>query len=251
MAGRLTENESIELWLNEQLRKFLKFENVEEISFHLLDLPNDSQVIKQSVEAFCGQSKATARFAEKLAINKRKYVAIRKPEELGDDVVLLKKKDEEDDEVFWGGNGKKKNEKNSKVNSNANQSTTSTPSNSNKAFKPEVISEETRGNFRIKTTTSKPKEQKGGRCNCQAVRHPLIGNCISCGKIICELEGFGPCTFCGHENFDKRGKRNQNQAKPETLEKAIKHKDKLIEYEKNSAKRTVIYGRIPFPFITF
>ena len=28
-------------------------------------------------------------------------------------------------------------------------------------------------------------------------RHKLINNCLSCGRIICELEGEGPCLFCG------------------------------------------------------
>ncbi len=43
--------------------------------------------------------------------------------------------------------------------------------------------------------------QNKGRssCSCQAKRHPLntvTPNCLSCGKIICEIEGIGPCTFC-------------------------------------------------------
>jgi hypothetical protein len=36
-------------------------------------------------------------------------------------------------------------------------------------------------------------------CECQAVDHKLVGNCISCGKIICAKEGLGPCLFCGVE----------------------------------------------------
>lgn len=38
------------------------------------------------------------------------------------------------------------------------------------------------------------------KCNCIATRHPLLAaapNCLSCGKVICVKEGFGPCTFCG------------------------------------------------------
>ncbi|RUS24615.1 putative zinc finger motif, C2HC5-type-domain-containing protein, partial [Jimgerdemannia flammicorona] len=33
-----------------------------------------------------------------------------------------------------------------------------------------------------------------------ATKHPILTiapNCLSCGKIICTLEGPGPCTFCG------------------------------------------------------
>ena len=34
-------------------------------------------------------------------------------------------------------------------------------------------------------------------CYCQCTQHGLVNNCINCGKIICELEGEGPCLFCG------------------------------------------------------
>ncbi|TQS35551.1 hypothetical protein Golomagni_04028 [Golovinomyces magnicellulatus] len=37
-------------------------------------------------------------------------------------------------------------------------------------------------------------------CNCIGARHPVltaVPNCLSCGKVICVMEGLGPCTFCG------------------------------------------------------
>uniref|UniRef100_A0AAF5Q316 Zinc finger C2HC5-type domain-containing protein n=1 Tax=Wuchereria bancrofti TaxID=6293 RepID=A0AAF5Q316_WUCBA len=35
------------------------------------------------------------------------------------------------------------------------------------------------------------------RCDCQARMHNLIRNCLSCGRVVCEQEGSGPCMFCG------------------------------------------------------
>jgi hypothetical protein len=35
-------------------------------------------------------------------------------------------------------------------------------------------------------------------CECQASKHKLIGNCVKCGRIVCEQEGSGPCFFCGN-----------------------------------------------------
>ena len=35
-------------------------------------------------------------------------------------------------------------------------------------------------------------------CECLAQKHKLINNCISCGRIVCEQEGSGPCLFCGN-----------------------------------------------------
>lgn len=34
-------------------------------------------------------------------------------------------------------------------------------------------------------------------CDCQAQQHSLVNNCVSCGRVVCEQEGAGPCTFCG------------------------------------------------------
>ena len=34
------------------------------------------------------------------------------------------------------------------------------------------------------------------KCDCQATRHELIANCLSCGRIVCAQEGEGPCIFC-------------------------------------------------------
>jgi hexokinase len=46
-----------------------------------------------------------------------------------------------------------------------------------------------------RTTSTKPR-----RCTCNASLHPLftpVPNCLSCGHIICALEGLQPCSSCG------------------------------------------------------
>lgn len=52
------------------------------------------------------------------------------------------------------------------------------------------------------STNSKINSQDSSRraCNCIGTRHPILTaapNCLSCGKVICIIEGLGPCTFCG------------------------------------------------------
>ena len=34
-------------------------------------------------------------------------------------------------------------------------------------------------------------------CECQATRHDLVANCLSCGRVVCAQEGEGPCLYCG------------------------------------------------------
>uniref|UniRef100_A0AAQ6IIM6 Activating signal cointegrator 1 n=1 Tax=Anabas testudineus TaxID=64144 RepID=A0AAQ6IIM6_ANATE len=104
-------------------------------------------------------------------------------------------------------------------------------------------------------------------CECLAQKHRLINNCISCGRIVCEQEGSGPCLFCGNlvctreeqEILQRDSNKSQKlrkklmgdcgerdylphqEAKMKTgLEKAVQHKDKLLEYDRNSVRRTQV-----------
>ncbi|XP_025078009.1 activating signal cointegrator 1-like isoform X2 [Pomacea canaliculata] len=113
-------------------------------------------------------------------------------------------------------------------------------------------------------------------CECQAAKHKLINNCINCGRVVCEQEGAGPCLFCGKlvctpsdQEVLARGSKKSEKLRQhlmrdaekfvpliqqsgqqvtlltttavhtqEGLEKALKHKDKLIEYDRASVRRT-------------
>src|SRR6185369_3303010 len=45
-----------------------------------------------------------------------------------------------------------------------------------------------------KGAVAPPREE----CYCMGSEHAVLGNCLSCGKIICEFEGKNlPCLFCG------------------------------------------------------
>ncbi|KAI8816451.1 uncharacterized protein EV422DRAFT_571634 [Fimicolochytrium jonesii] len=41
-------------------------------------------------------------------------------------------------------------------------------------------------------------------CECLAAVHGLVTNCITCGKIVCRLEGEGPCPCCGSDVQSKQ-----------------------------------------------
>ncbi|XP_074522685.1 activating signal cointegrator 1 [Halichoeres trimaculatus] len=104
-------------------------------------------------------------------------------------------------------------------------------------------------------------------CECLAQKHKLINNCISCGRIVCEQEGSGPCLFCGslvctreeQEILQRDSNKSQKLRKklmgdaaerdflPHQealmkvgLEKAVQHKDKLLEFDRNSVRRTQV-----------
>lgn len=90
-------------------------------------------------------------------------------------------------------------------------------------------------------------------CECQAHRHALINNCLRCGRIVCRQEGSGPCFTCGnlvctneekeilsHDSKKSHQLRNKlmNQTVDEGLAKAIEHKNRLLEYDRTSERRT-------------
>lgn len=77
--------------------------------------------------------------------------------------------------------------------------------------------------------------------------HPLVNNCVNCGKIVCEQEGEGPCLFCGNwvdretvYDLAEIGEEEENPSGrnlASLYEVALQHRDKLLEYDVNSAKR--------------
>ncbi|XP_017012842.2 activating signal cointegrator 1 [Drosophila takahashii] len=105
---------------------------------------------------------------------------------------------------------------------------------------------------------------KGRRhCDCQAAQHKLINNCLGCGRIVCEQEGSGPCLCCGDpvhtaeeeqqlakaarekgggssKAATKQGKKASKESAKEALDKALAQRDRLLEYDKNSEKRTTV-----------
>ncbi|NXN27891.1 TRIP4 protein, partial [Nycticryphes semicollaris] len=112
-------------------------------------------------------------------------------------------------------------------------------------------------------------------CECLGQKHKLVNNCLVCGRIVCEQEGSGPCLFCGSlvctkeeqdilqrdsnksqkllkklmagaessGNLDAISKdllpRQEARLKA-GLEVAVKHKDKLLEFDRTSVRRTQV-----------
>eukprot|EP01018_Ginkgo_biloba_P038501 Gb_33235 [translate_table: standard] len=86
--------------------------------------------------------------------------------------------------------------------------------------------------------------QRGIPCDCQARRHKLVSNCLSCGKIICEQEGEGPCSFCGAlvlcegSNYAGLDKTAFPLSEAEAVAEAFKNR--LVDYDRNAAERTIV-----------
>ncbi|KAJ6814754.1 activating signal cointegrator 1 [Iris pallida] len=86
--------------------------------------------------------------------------------------------------------------------------------------------------------------QQGKPCSCQARRHKLVSNCLSCGKIVCEQEGEGPCSFCGalvlREGSTYAGLDDFSAPASATEAAAEAYAKRLVDYDRNSAARTTV-----------
>ncbi|RDY12225.1 Activating signal cointegrator 1 [Mucuna pruriens] len=86
--------------------------------------------------------------------------------------------------------------------------------------------------------------QQGRPCSCQARRHRLVSNCLSCGKIVCEQEGEGPCKFCGalvlREGSSYAGLEESMPPLSDVEAVAQAYAKRLVEYDRNSAARTTV-----------
>lgn len=92
-----------------------------------------------------------------------------------------------------------------------------------------------------KQATNTQKTLTRSICSCQATVHPLINNCTSCGKIICERENEGPCFFCGNLVFrrQKLGEKKQKEhlfnndenAEDPEFQRAEELKNRLLQYD--------------------
>eukprot|EP00043_Microstomoeca_roanoka_P014564 m.144588 g.144588 ORF g.144588 m.144588 type:complete len:614 (-) comp16045_c2_seq1:107-1948(-) len=112
-------------------------------------------------------------------------------------------------------------------------------------------------------------------CECLATKHSLVNNCLQCGRIVCEQEGMGPCMVCGalvvtpekqklltrntkaaqkfldqimqdckvDSSIDREVFRQSalfcgSEQVTDSLARALARKDMLLDFDRNSAKRT-------------
>ncbi|GMI00436.1 hypothetical protein TrVE_jg11465 [Triparma verrucosa] len=83
----------------------------------------------------------------------------------------------------------------------------------------------------IKITPLKTGHRTSPTCSCFGTLHPILTNCLSCGYLTCVVEGYDFCPYCKVEIREAE----EGEGKEE------KHKRRLLEFDRESAKRTVIF----------
>ena len=81
-------------------------------------------------------------------------------------------------------------------------------------------------------------------CGCFGSRHKPLTNCLNCGRISCELEGYDFCHFCGFLIESHIDENNAN------FDSALAHKERLLEFDRTFAARTHIHDDQEDYFVT-
>jgi len=77
------------------------------------------------------------------------------------------------------------------------------------------------------------------KCFCYGSRHPLVGNCLNCGRVMCLQEGEEYCIECG-EKLITQEKYKKNIVYDNDAKTAFNHKEKLLEFQKQFYKKLEI-----------
>ena len=77
-------------------------------------------------------------------------------------------------------------------------------------------------------------------CGCYGTIYKALTNCLHCGRIICEKEGYGYCPFCGHWVPNISSSMMTTAATGGTLDPAWVHKERLLQFDRENAQRTVV-----------
>ncbi|KNE64878.1 hypothetical protein AMAG_10211 [Allomyces macrogynus ATCC 38327] len=77
-------------------------------------------------------------------------------------------------------------------------------------------------------------------CGCHATHHDLLTNCLTCGRIVCVVEGQGPCYTCGALVVSADQQLASAGAPSDALLAAQANRDRLLDYDATSAQRTKV-----------
>ncbi|XP_062618725.1 activating signal cointegrator 1-like [Saccostrea cucullata] len=232
---------SVERWMCDELSK-LGLPASEDNAKYILSIGDATEIQAYMLELLDGSDPRVTTFISQLI---QKW----KPQEKQpDNITVYRKSDQE--EVYISGKKSNKSSKSSQSTGKQNESAKAEqPQQETKKTKfIPLFSQEGQAKSVIKLAGRHP-------CECQATKHKLISNCVHCGRIVCEQEGSGPCLFCGklvctkeEQEVLARGSKKSEQLRERLMkdksrddyEKAIQHKNKLLEFDKTSVRRTQV-----------
>jgi hypothetical protein len=131
------------------------------------------------------------------------------------------------------------------ANNNANQTVPLKQKDAVKQPPKKKAVEQTAAAKKVDTIPSKPlKGTPKTICGCFGNKHAPLTNCLHCGRISCEREGYDYCPFCN--NLITQFTPSSNSK----YDSALAHKERLLEYDRTSASRTHVHDDQEDYFVT-
>eukprot|EP00697_Spironema_sp_BW2_P004955 gnl/Spiro4/16696_TR8983_c0_g1_i1.p1 gnl/Spiro4/16696_TR8983_c0_g1~~gnl/Spiro4/16696_TR8983_c0_g1_i1.p1 ORF type:complete len:476 (-),score=121.31 gnl/Spiro4/16696_TR8983_c0_g1_i1:7-1434(-) len=190
-------------WVTTRLQLFLGFEHVQDIATSLLQEQDEAQFMS-TLLTMMGDTQNIREFGVELLARKKRT------QEPDDGEMLLVPRDSAA-EVFGSGPRRSSGSPHRRSSQRHHQQQPQNPPSSSGALTPSAASTASNINNSV---SPHPESKKGTRatlsrfahvllpgrhpCTCQAQKHPLVTNCLNCGRVVCAQEGAGPCLFCGH-----------------------------------------------------
>ncbi|XP_018401936.1 PREDICTED: activating signal cointegrator 1 [Cyphomyrmex costatus] len=224
----------MEKWLQEELSKLLDFP-ADDLTQFILQIENE-----RDLDEYFSTLLSTEN------LNHRQFVIELKKRRASYNNQTRNKKINDNDNIPKKQNDKKKGKTKGKKNNQVQEVKPESPSEKVEKKKTKFTNLLSHGTVLLKGRH---------KCNCEANRHALINNCLNCGRIVCVQEGSGPCFCCGElvcspdeqvllgsntKQSDNLYNKLMDQKPYKNLEDSLKQRNKLLEFDRNSAHRTKV-----------
>ena len=98
----------------------------------------------------------------------------------------------------------------------------------------ELVENAKKKKFKILDKHYNNKLEKGFfNCFCYGEKHPLIGNCLFCGRIHCLQEGDKVCINCGNKLINNNDNYLKSIVNDLNAKNAYSHKEKLLKFQED------------------
>ncbi|XP_011869583.1 PREDICTED: activating signal cointegrator 1 [Vollenhovia emeryi] len=220
-------------WVQEKLSELLQFLVPDHLTECILQLENEKDLDEYLATLLDNNNPNHRQFVTELKKKRASY----------NNQTRYKKTNDDDDSMSKKQNDKKKGKGKGKKNVQVPETVKSEKVEKKKTKFVDLLSH---GNVLLKGRH---------KCDCEANRHALINNCLTCGRIVCVQEGSGPCFFCGElvcspeeqtllrsntKQADNLYNKLMDQKANKNLEDSLKQRDKLLDFDRNSARRTKV-----------
>ncbi|KAI4879581.1 hypothetical protein NFI96_026535 [Prochilodus magdalenae] len=273
-------SDSLVRWCVDQLNNSFGLEASDDIVQYILSIDNADEIVEYVGDLLQGTGGKKKQFTDELV---ERWQRCRKQADSGPELILMKETvrespDIKDTQKKSKRKGRNKQEVISFSQAEPEPEAVKTPIDLLKAQESSISSSTKKKNKFVSLYAKEGQDRLAvllpGRhsCDCLAQKHKLVNNCMTCGRIVCEQEGSGPCFFCdslvctkeeqeilqrdsnksqklrkklmgdriGSEGSDRDFLPHQEARIKAGLEKAVQHKDKLLEFDKNSVRRTQV-----------